>query len=361
MIVDPKLTNKLQAMTFQFNIIERIPQATIIHHIDEKGSVWATSDRKIILLKNDQWQEVAQFPRTYPRDIFGFSRPTARAFRSDKCNLYRNHHGHLLGIRDGSVYAIEGGKLRKLFDIQGDCVLHGSLSEDKSGNIYFGEYFMNPERQAVKIWQVDTDLKSWRAAAELEEIRHIHGVYSDPYHSDVFWVTVGDFAGECFILRTDDFFKSFRKFGDGSQIWRAVRVYFTQDYVCWLTDSHIKQNYACRMQRGDGSLEIGQPIDASAWYGCQTKEGFFVAFTTIERGPAIQSDESSVLVSQDGFIWRKISGFRKDFWRPVQIFKYGVISCPSGEMSNESIYLSGEGLVGLDGVSIKACIRLTKV
>jgi hypothetical protein len=46
--------------------------------------------------------------------------------------------------------------------------------------------------------------------------------------------------------------------------------------------------------------------------------------------------------------------FKKDPWKPLQLFKYGVISCPSGEMSNESIYMSGEGLVGLDGVSLMA-------
>jgi len=108
------------------------------------------------------------------------------------------------------------------------------------------------------------------------------------------------------------------------------------------------------MSRKTGVLEIGQALDASAWYGCSTREGVHMAFTTIERGPAIKSNESSVLVSLDAFRWEKVFAFKKDFWKPVQVFKYGVISCPSGQMSVNDLYLSGEGLIGLDGLSIKA-------
>jgi hypothetical protein len=340
-----------------FEIIERIPQATIIHHVDTDGSLWVTHRRKVIRSSDEGWSRISQFPFSFPRDLFGFFRPTARAFRSDKCNLYRNSQGMLLGIRAGWVFRIVEGRISRLFPINGDCVLHGSLCEDAEGNIYFGEYFMNPERRPVRIWRVNKDLNSWQLSANLEGIRHVHGVYPDPFVKSVFWVTVGDFKGECYFLRTSDGFKTFERFGDGSQVWRAVRLFFTEHYICWLTDSHIEQNTACRMDRHSGALEVGQKIDASSWYGSQTKEGQYLAFTTIERGPAIQTDTSSVLASRDAFHWEKIHGFKKDSWKPVQLFKYGVVSCPSGEMSNESFYLSGEGLVGLDGVSIKARVK----
>ena len=338
----------------KFQIIQPLPQATIIHHIDKDGVLWGTNWRMIIRKPNGRFEYVARFPFAFPRDLFGFLRPSARAFRADKCNLYRNRLGRLLGIRAGWVYRIEGGKITRLFQINGDCALHGSICEDPEGNMFFGEYFMNPERRPVRVWRVNADLQSWQLAANLEGVRHVHGIYPDPYHQDAFWVTVGDYAGECFLLRTADGFKSFEKFGDGSQNWRAVRLFFTKSHICWLTDSHIEQNTACRMDRQTSQLEIGQPIDASAWYGCQTKEGDFLAFTTIERGPAIQTDTSAVLASRDAFHWEKVYRFKKDGWKPVQVFKYGVISCPSGEMSSEAVYLSGEGLIGLDGISVKA-------
>ena len=341
-------------MAKRFEITEKIPNATIIHHVDDESGVWATHGRKILRRLGVTWQSVATFPYSYPRDLFAFSRPTARAMRSDKCNIYVNRFGKILGIRAGWVYAVERDKASPLFSIQGDCVLHRSICEDGEGNIYFGEYFMNPERRPVRVWRVSSDLTHWQAAHELENIRHVHGVYRDPYDEQVFWVTVGDFKGECYILRTDYRFKSFTRFGDGGQVWRAVNLFFTTEHVCWLTDSNLEPNHVCRMARKNGELEIGQPLDASAWYGCTTREGYHLAFTTIERGPAIQSNESSVLVSDDAFHWEKVFTYKKDFWKPVQVFKYGVISCPSGVMTIGSLYLSGEGLVGLDGISIKA-------
>lgn len=341
-------------MPMEFKTIETFPKATIIHHIDGDGGIWASNGRSIIFRNKGDWKKIASFPFSYPRDLFAFSRPTARAMRSDKCNIFINRTGRILGIRAGWVYVINEGSVSPLFPIQGDCVLHGSITEDQEGNIYFGEYFMNPERRPVRIWRVSADLKRWEVAHEFNAIRHIHGVYCDPYNDHDFWVTVGDFEGECHILRTSDNFISFSKYGDGSQVWRAVQLFFTRDHVNWLTDSNLEPNHACRMSRKTGVLEIGQALDASAWYGCSTREGVHMAFTTIERGPAIKSNESSVLVSLDAFRWEKVFAFKKDFWKPVQVFKYGVISCPSGQMSVNDLYLSGEGLIGLDGLSIKA-------
>ncbi len=307
-------------------------------------------------MKNAGWKQIAEFPRCYPRDLFAFSRPTARAMRADKCNLFVNKKGNILGIRGGAVYAIRESQAHFLFNIQGDSVLHRSICEDGQGNIYFGEYFMNPDRKPVRVWRVSADLSEWQIACELPNIRHVHGIYPDPFDKGAFWITVGDFAGECFILRTRDNFKTNERFGDGSQIWRAVNLFFTKDNICWLTDSNLELNRACCMNRRDGALELGQDIDCSAWYGCTTVEGLHIAFTTVEQGPAILSNESSVLVSEDAFHWKKVYGFKKDFWRPVKVFKYGVISCPSGNLSANTFYISGEGLVGLDGVSMKIMI-----
>jgi hypothetical protein len=122
-------------VNYRFEIVEKYPRVTIIHQRCADGSLWATAKRSILHMKNGHWQHVAEFPRSYPRDLFGFLRPTARAMRADKCNLYANRQGNLLGIRGGSVYAIEQGHAIRMFDIQGDCVLHRSISEDGAGNI----------------------------------------------------------------------------------------------------------------------------------------------------------------------------------------------------------------------------------
>lgn len=331
------------------------PGITQLHHIDRLGKLWATRERTV--LKGNPirgWERVATFPKAYPRDLFTFSRPTARAMRADKANLYVNHAGSVLGIRAGVVYSIntEGSPL-SLFKIQGDSVLHGGICEDPRGWTYFGEYFMNPRREAVRIFRIDPEMKTWEIAHTFPagEIRHVHGVYRDPFEPEALWVTTGDASDECYLYRTRDHFQTIERIGQGTQSWRAVRLFFTRQYVCWITDSQLEQNYSCRWDRKTGELECGQNMDAPAWYGTTTTEGYHFAFTTVEPGPAVQRDTAGIFVSQDAFDWRELFKFTKDAWRPMKLFKYGVISCPSGTMSNQALYISGEGLENLDGIS----------
>ena len=339
-------------------IVEKLKDLTIIHHVDEVGTVWATHNRKIYKIAAGRRELVCTFPRVLPRDLFGFHRLAARAARADKCNVYVNRHGQVLGIRGSTVYAIVDGEARSIGTINGDSVLHRGICEDDDGNMYFGEYFMNPGRVPVRIWRVSRD---WTCEIAYEftdpKIRHVHGVFRDPYSPESLWVTTGDYSGECYIMRTTDGFRSLEKFGDGEQLYRAVTIFFTPTHVTWVTDSHIEQNYACRIDRETKELEQGQEIDASAWYGTTTSEGLFVAFTTVERGPAIKTNWSSMLVSDDGFHWSEVYRFKKDLYRPVRVFKFGVISCPSGVMPNDSVYLSGEGLVGIDGKSARMALN----
>lgn len=346
---------------YSFSIVKRYSNFTIAHHVSDDGTLWASHRNWIVRKEGEKICYLAKFPFAFPRDLAGWCRPLARAFRADKCNLYCNSAGNLLAIRAGRVYMLHDDTLITLFSIQGDCALHGGICEDEQGFTYFGEYFMNPERGPVRIWRVDPALENPEIAREFPagRIRHVHGIFRDPYDRRALWVTVGDLEGECHLLRTRDRFETIESFGDGSQHWRAVTLFFAPDHVCWLTDSNLEQNYACRMQRKSGALEIGQKIDCSGWYGSTTREGITIAFTTVERGPGIHRRESSVLISEDAFHWQEVHAFIKDFWRPVQLFKYGVISTPTGKMSMRNVWISGEGLVDLDGSSIQAEISLS--
>jgi len=340
---------------YRWVVLESLPQVSIVHHVERDGTAWATAGRRILRRRPGQsWERLTRFPFRVPRDLFGWSRPTIRASRAEKCNVFVNSRGLVLAIRSGEAFALRpGGKLAPLFPIQGDCVLHGGICEDREGWTYVGEYFQNVRRGPVRIWRVAPGLDGHEVAHEFPvgDVRHVHGVFRDPYDEAALWATVGDYVNECYLVRTRDRFASVERFGDGTQTWRAVNLYFTPDHVCWLTDSHLEQNYACRMDRRSGQLEKGQAIACSAWFGLTTSDGLHISFTTVERGPGIQRNESSVLASSDGFHWTEIACFRKDAWRPVRVFKYGVISCPTGTMPSSEFYISGEGLVGLDGTS----------
>ncbi|MGD8603206.1 MAG: hypothetical protein PVF49_01405 [Anaerolineales bacterium] len=343
----------------RLEITQRWPQITILHHLHSDGSLWGTAGRTILKRPASQgWTKVAQFPFIPKRDLMAVARPLARALRADKANLYVNRRGKVLGIRSSTAYAIAERAVRPLFSIQGDSVLHGGLCEDSEGAIYFGEYFMNPARQPVRIWRVAPDGSGGEVAYTFPagQIRHVHGIYPDPYDPGAMWVASGDYQGENYLWRTQDGFAHLERFGDGEQIWRAVRLFFTPDHICWLTDSHLETNHACRMSRRDSRLEIGQSLGAPAWYGTSTSDGWHLAFTTVEPGPAVTRNDSAMLASRDAFEWQEIASWEKDIWRPMKVFKYGVISCPSGSMTSANIYLSGEGLRGLDGASLEGRI-----
>ena len=340
--------------------IQKIPEVTLIHHISNKNEVIATKGRSLLVGDERQWKQWGKFPFSLPRDLFGFTRPTARIMRSDKCNVYQNAAGNIIGIRSGKVYDCSyQGALRYLFNIQGDCILHKAICEDDEGWSYFGEYFMNPQRNQVQIWKIAPDLKTWEIAYSFpaNTIRHVHGVYRDPHEKESFWITVGDFENECYFFKTDNKFHTLKQYGNGSQQWRAVNLFFTEHSINWISDSHLQQNFAFRMDRKGGKLEIGQPITNSGWYGVTTAENLHLAFTTVERGPAISSDRSQILISEDAYHWEEIFSYKKDFWRPMRLFKYGVIIPPSGNQHIEKLYLSGEGLSGLDGSGVLAKIH----
>lgn len=336
-------------------------EITLLHQIDTDGTLWGSCGRKVLYRRpGEEWAFHSEFPLSMPRDAFSFSRITTRLSRSDKCNVHVTRKGHVLGIRAHRVYHLKPSQEPTLlFSISGDCSLHGTLCEDPDGWIYFGEYFMNPKRREVKLWKVAPDLSSHEVAHCFApgSIRHIHGVFADPYEPGVLWCSVGDYLNECYLFRSDDQFQTIKRYGEGTQRWRAVHLFFTEDHVCWLTDTECQQNYACRMDRNTGDLELGQEIIGSSWYGTTTVEGTHIAFSVVEPGYGGQSDRAFILVSDDAFRWHATFSFKKDFFVPMGKFKYGVICCPSGPMKESALYISGEGLFGIDGCSLQMSLK----
>jgi hypothetical protein len=341
----------------RFVVHEGARDLTLVHHVTGDGTLFASRGRRVFVVREGSRREFSRFPVCLPRDLFSFSRLTSRMARADKCNVYLTRGGRVLGIRGGTVYELlEGARDRELFRIQGDCVLHRGICEDESGFVYFGEYFLNPDRRPVRVWRIPPGLGGADVAHEFPagSIRHVHAVQRDPFDPAALWLTVGDLTGECFFFRSRDGLRTLERFGDGTQTWRAVSLLFTATHVCWLTDSEVETNHACRMERATGRLELGQTVACSTWYSATTTDGVHMAFTTVETGPAITRQESSVLVSRDAFHWSEAHAFRKDRLRPTWLFKAGIIICPSGPFTSRDFWLSGEALVGLDGRSIRA-------
>ena len=191
---------------------------------------------------------MAKFPFVRPRDFFGFSRLTVRAARADRANVYVNSAGQLIGIRNGTVFGLQGGvtnghsangganggangdsSLVPLQQINGDSVLLASICEADDGWCYFGEYYINYDRQPVRVWRVPPEADRVELAHEFpsKEIRHVHGIHRDPYDGAL-WLTSGDYQDECYLYRSEDGFRNHQRFGEGGQLWRAVRLLLRQ-------------------------------------------------------------------------------------------------------------------------------------
>jgi len=331
-----------------------------VHHVDERG-VWASKGRRVFhaITSGDEWNEVARFPIGNAKDFLEYPRLARRLLRTDKCSLYPTREGKLLGIRRGGVYDLStkhagesDAEMRALFSVHGDCVMPRAIAEDDQGRLYFGEYFGNGDRVPVRIWRVDPLLESYEVAFEFPagKIRHVHAVHSDPYVPGRMWVTTGDFAGECHLVFTDDYFETVHYLGSGGQLWRIVGIIFKEDRLCWLTDSHIEQNYVVAMDRVRCEAEIMSKRDASSWYAAETQDGVFLATTTVEPGAGIQTDRVRLLVSEDGIEWEPAAEFSKDAY-PMTGFGFGSISLPSGRYGRSEIWISGEGVHGLEGIA----------
>lgn len=163
-------------------------------------------------------------------------------------------------------------------------------------------------------------------------------------------MSVGDNDGECHLYWTDDEFASLSRIGDGSQLWRAVGLVFTPTKVIWGTDSPHRPNHFVSMDRLTGRLDLGQPVDGTVWYAGTTSDGVFFAGTSVEKGPGVTTNQARVYLSRDGLEWRPCASFTKDAL-PMPLFKWGTLSFPSGSFPVSRIWISGEALRGLDGVS----------
>jgi hypothetical protein len=80
----------------------------------------------------------------------------------------------------------------------------------------------------------------------------------------------------------------------------------------------------------------------------ETRDGLYLATTTVELGEGVKTDQARVLASEDGLEWEPVLSFRKDPL-PMTAFGFGSISLPSGEFPSDAFWISGEGLYGLDG------------
>ncbi len=113
---------------------------------------------------------------------------------------------------------------------------------------------------------------------EAGEIRHVHGVYRDPY-ADALWCLTGDRPEECRILRTEDQFYTFDIVGRGDETWRAVSLLFTPEAIYYGSDAEFSLNHIYRIDRQTGIRETVAEVDGPVYYSHAIGQDLFFAPT----------------------------------------------------------------------------------
>jgi hypothetical protein len=202
---------------------------------------------------------------------------------------------------------------------------------------YYGEYRSNSERSKIHIYRLDFDLQKWVIAWHFTNVRHVHGIFHDPF-TDSIWVTTGDSNEEASIWRTDDDFSTLINVLGGSQQYRAVQLLFTSTHIYFGSDAPSERNNLYRISRSDKSVELLSPVGGSVFYGCIVSSHIYFS-TAVEPSIVNNYPYSEVWCSKDGVHWKKIFEYKKDFLS-MRFFQYGQVYFPAGAGSGGTLFMS---------------------
>lgn len=320
-----------------------------IHHLE--GDFVISSFFNKVSVKKAETEIEITLPTSLFEKIFGLFRISRRLFRLDMCNVFESNGG-LIIIRIGVVYHynLEKKKLTKALELK-QCrnILHQSMCETNEGFLYFGEYGMNPKRDPVNVYRSQDYGKSWEVIYSFPavKIRHVHGCYYDKFTNKI-WTLTGDFKGENIIQCSDIDFNKIETYGDGSQSYRAVNLFFTEKEVHWIMDSPLEKSYQFCLNRDTKEVNKLDYFNGPVWYLKQLDDGYYLAGSSVEIGNGVLSDNACLYLSKDLKKWEIISEFPKDKW-PMPYFKWGVLAFSNGCQTSKKFTLHFEGLKKLDG------------
>jgi len=185
-------------------------------------------------------------------------------------------------------------------------------------SVFYGEYVTNSNREPVFIYKYSDASEAFEVFADFKDIRHIHGVFHDPYSNKVF-LTTGDSDSESFIGYFDG--DRVKKIIGGSQQDRVVPLLFNRDYVYYATDAPREVNYIYRIDRKTENKERLQQIGGTVFYGALNSNGMIFS-TVVDVNKAQRQDYVELWYSKDGSEWQRIHEFKKDIW-PKNLFQHG--------------------------------------
>lgn len=304
----------------------------------DNNEVWLAKGIELFVSEDagGSWCSMGKLPRTRARDRLGFSRLGRRLARIGFHHCRKVAPGVAVAVGNKSVWKIgtDGEGVRELSQLVGSRPL--AIEVDK-GFVYYGEYRGNHDRTPVHIWRVDQVSGVNEAVATFSGLRHIHGIFFDPY-GERYWVTTGDYNDESGIWVSDREFGTIKRVVGGTQAYRAVQPIFTRDFVYFGSDAPDDENYIYRLDRTDNRVERLAAVGGPVFYGCAVGDALFFS-TVVEKGEGTKDRFAEVWGTLDGVKWRCVYRIKKDFL-PSKLFQYGQIRFPSGPGDGENLWFT---------------------
>ena len=252
--------------------------------------------------------------------------------------------GKSLGIfENGNFFSISGLKRPARF-------LRNACAQDKKGGVYLGEYISNLQRDDIHIYYLPPNSRKLKIVYTFNKntIRHVHGIYKDPYSND-FWILTGDVKDECKILKTSNEFKTLEVVGSGNDNWRAVSIQFTAKNLYFGTDAEFDKNYIFKMDRATYKTKVVSEVDGPIYYSCKIKNQIIFAVTA-EGCPSQKVNKTVLWKLNKNNTATQIKSYDKDIF-PIQLMP-GIIHFANGE-AGDYIFGYGIGLKKLNHKTIK--------
>lgn len=315
-------------------ILENKVRGRVLFHEDDL--LYKTINRKLYVSHNAgaDWKQVYKLPIT---SIFDFVADQAHL----AIRLLRKGYHHLdllVGEQIGILYDKKAAIITDKNVVYGKDIKGSRPLSFKAinGEFIFGEYRSNPERSSIGVYAFNNS-KALYKKLEISGIRHVHGIYKDPYTNRV-WITSGDFFEEACIYNADLELKNIHKVISGSQQTRAIKLLFTQDFIYYGTDTPDEQNFIYRFSRDDYHLEKLASVGSSVFHGYQLSNWLFFS-TAVEPSKVNKTKFVELWASPDGIDWKCILKLKKDNWS-MKYFQYGQLFFPNGEGDSKGLWIS---------------------
>jgi len=293
------------------------------------------------------WEEVGFFKQNFIRNLGSKYRMSARFLRSGFQTL-SFYEDKIVAVIDKHIAVLEkdSKEFKSTFKmIKGTRPLGMAVTPD--GNIYWGEYFSNKERESVSIYASKDGGYTWGIVYTFPEgtIRHIHNIFYDSF-DDCFWILTGDENSESRILKTDKDFNSMEAVFQGNQQSRAATMIIEKDYIYYATDTPYEQNHIYRIERKTGQKEKLGEISGPSMYSCKVGGMYF--FTSAAEPGEYYYPAACIWGSIDGSKWHKLIEWNKDRWHPGY-FQFGNVFLPKGTTEEKILAVTGAAVKQIDG------------